>query len=389
MIRKTVFITTFFLVGLAKLSSQDIRVGLFYEKLVSGFTFHCTSGEYVLKSDSGEFISLSHGDIFYVSLINDSIYVNDGSSSFGPFRQLFFHDRELNGRYRIKVVEPSLDPSTYEGDLEVEITHGTLQLVNELDFDRYLAGVVLSEAGSGAPEEFYKAQAILCRTYALRNWGRHSGEGFNLCDHTHCQAFHGINGQNRDIYNAVLATHNIVVADNHYQLIMPAYHSNSGGETEQASDVWPVDHDYLQAIVDPFSKDQRHSRWKETLRPEAWIAYLQAKGFDIKDEDVGDVIIRQPHRKKSLIYKEDTLSLSVIREDLGFNSAFFDMDLENDTLVIQGRGYGHGVGLSQEGAMEMARKGYSYSDILRFYYNDIQLTDINDLPDSELPAEFR
>ena len=81
--------------------------------------------------------------------------------------------------------------------------------------------------------------------------------------------------------------------------------------------------------------------------------------------------------------------MSVIREDLGFKSAFFDMHLAGDTLVINGRGYGHGVGLSQEGAMEMAKEGYSYSDILRFYFNDISISDVNELPDSELPEEFR
>ena len=250
------------------LPAQDIRVGLFYEKLVTAFTFHCTSGEYEVKADNESRFSLQAGDILYISLINDSIYVNDGSTNFGPYLDLKFKDTLLKGRCRIKVVEPTLEASDYAGDIEVGISHHTINLINELDFDRYLAGVVETEAGPVAPEEFYKAQAVLCRTYALRNWNRHAGEGFNLCDHTHCQAYNGLNEQNPDIYTAVLATHNIVVADSRHQLIMAAYHSNSGGETERSSDVWPVDHDYLQAIIDPFSKNQKHYQWKESLSPQ-------------------------------------------------------------------------------------------------------------------------
>jgi stage II sporulation protein D len=230
---------------------------------------------------------------------------------------------------------------------------------------------------------------VLCRTYALRNWNRHVSEGFNRCDHTHCQAFNGIGDQSPEVYTAVLATHNIVVTDQYSHLIIAAYHANSGGETEQASDVWPVGHGYLQAIIDPFSENQKHYHWRETLSPEAWIAYLKAKGFTFGKIDTSALLIRQPHRRRYFIYGEDTLSMSVIREDLGFRSAFFDMNLVGDTLVISGRGYGHGVGLSQEGAMEMAREGYSYSDILRFYFNDVAVRAVDDLPDSELPEEFR
>ncbi len=331
------------------------------------------------------------GDIFYISMIHDSIYLNNGSSTFGPYMQMLFRDKTLKSRCRIRVTESSEGAFDYAGNIGVSVSHQTMQLVNRIDFDRYLAGVVETEAGPVAPQEFYMAQAVLCRTYALRNWDRHSGEGFNLCDHTHCQAYNGMGNQNPDIYTAVLATHNMVVTDKYSRLIMPAFHANSGGETERASDVWPVDQDYLQAILDPYSKNQKHYQWKEKLSLQEWIAYLEAKGFDVSGAELDKLLIRQPHRKKSFIYQDDTLSMSVIREDLGLNSAFFDMSKsgDGDTLVINGRGYGHGVGLSQEGAMEMAREGYSYSYILRFYFNDISISDLNDLPGSELPEAFR
>ncbi|HYW94470.1 MAG TPA: SpoIID/LytB domain-containing protein [Bacteroidales bacterium] len=389
MIRKSVVISLIVVMNMVWLPAQDIRVGLYYEDLVMAFTFHCTAGEYDVKAGGSSRLVIHPGDILYVSLINDSIYVNDGELNYGPYEGLTFKDTLLKGRCRIKPVQPSLEAHDYAGDVDVGVSHNTLSLVNQIDFDRYLAGVVETEAGPVAPEEFYKAQAVLCRTYALRNWNRHQGEGFNLCDHTHCQAYKGLSEQSPVIYTAVLATHNVVVADRHYQLIMAAYHSNSGGETEQAADIWPVDLDYLQAIIDPFSKNQKHYQWRKKLSPQAWFAYLETKGIDVADADTTDLLIKQPHRKKTFIYGKDTLSMSVIREDLGLKSAFFDMTLAGDSLVISGRGYGHGVGLSQEGAMEMAREGYSYSDILRFYFNDISISDVNELPDSELPEAFR
>ncbi len=389
MMRKALIIAGILLLNLAGIFAQDIRVGLFYEQLIQAFTFHCTSGEYDLMADGRSRFMVHPGEIYYISLVHDSLYVNDGTSTYGPFLDLLFKDRLLKGHCRIKAVEPSRLASDYSGSIEAGISHQTLQMVNQLDFDRYLAGVVETEAGPSAPDEFFKAQAVLCRTYALRNWDRHAGEGFNLCDHTHCQAYHGESNQNPHIYTAVLATHNIIVADQHSQLILPAFHSNSGGETERASDVWPVDKDYLQAIIDPFSKNQKHDKWSQTISPKIWIGYLEAKGFDVADADTDKLMIRQPHRRKSFIYGKDTLSMSVIRDDLGLNSAFFDMNLVGDSLVISGRGYGHGVGLSQEGAMEMARQGYSYSDILRYYFNNVTVTDLNELPDSELPEPFR
>ncbi len=368
--------------------AEDIRVGLFYKELVNAFTFHCTEGEYEIRVDGDHSFSAGPGDIFYISLIRDSIYVNSGLSNSGPFAQVDFVDRLLKGRCRIKAAAPSLHAADYSGDIYVSISHGTLQVINKLDFDRYLAGVVEAEAGPSAPGEFYKAQAVLCRTYALRNWDRHEGEGFNMCDHTHCQAFHGISNQ-PSIYTAVLATHNIIVADRYSRLILPAFHSNSGGETGEASDAWPVNQDYLKPIIDPFSKNQKHSEWTKSITTEAWTAYLQSRGVNIAKAKPEQLLITQPHRKRSFVYGKDTLSMTMIRDDLGLKSAFFDMTTEGDSLVIHGRGYGHGIGLSQEGAMEMAREGYSYSDILRYYFNDITVTGIDELPDSELPEVFR
>ena len=91
--------------------------------------------------------------------------------------------------------------------------------------------------------------------------------------------------------------------------------------------------------------------------------------------------VQQRHRKKYFILDEDSLLMTTIRDDWGLRSTFFNMFPEEDEkIVLWGKGYGHGVGLSQEGAMYMAKQGFNYKDILRFYFFNIRIMHYEDLP---------
>jgi stage II sporulation protein D len=81
--------------------------------------------------------------------------------------------------------------------------------------------------------------------------------------------------------------------------------------------------------------------------------------------------------------------LADIRTDLELRSTFFTMEVKNDSILIHGKGYGHGVGMSQEGAMEMAKQGYSFSDILRFYFYNVKIIEMADARDPGLPETFK
>jgi stage II sporulation protein D len=336
-----------------------------------------------------EILRVSKGDILFLDIQDNKIRLSDEEGIIGIFSSIHFRDVLLKGKFLLRSISPASRQRLYNGELKVGIEHGVFKLVNHIGFDHYLAGVVMAEAGPGAPEEFLKAQAVLCRTYAIKNWYRHIDEGFNLCDDTHCQAYHGIAAEYPLIMEAVLATHNIVVADRNYQLIAAAYHSNSGGETQKAANLWPGEHEYLLPIIDPFSENQPNSRWQESLDLEIWKAYLLARGIDVEEYQNDELLIKQNHRNLFFLLGEDSLRIPDIRTDLGFKSSFFSMALNGDTVIIDGKGYGHGIGLSQEGGMEMARQGYSYADILRYYYYDIQIRDLAELPESSVPSVFR
>jgi stage II sporulation protein D (peptidoglycan lytic transglycosylase) len=386
--RRYYFLFLFLILFFSGVNSQDIRIGLFQDKLVKSFTFHCINGVYNLSDGNNNQFVLKQGDILFIRINEKEIKLNNGISEIGSYQKLLFHDAQLDGKFSIKLIDPVFGSRNYSGDLEVEVKHQLLSMILRLDFEKYLAGVVETEAGPGAPYEFFKAQSVLCRTYALKYWNKHLEEGFNLCDNTHCQAFNGVSDQNPEIQKAVMATYKLVVTDQFSDLIIPVFHSNSGGETQRASSVWPTQPDYLQAMIDPFSKDQPNYSWQKSINVNDWIAYLESKNISVKDAGLNQLLIRQEHRKANFILNNDTLSLAQIRNDLGLRSGFFSMFLQGDKIIINGKGYGHGIGLSQEGAMEMAREGYDFRDILRYYYFNVLIKNMDDIPQRLVPKGF-
>lgn len=386
--RVTVLILLFFFFYFLN-AQQTIRIGLFQDRLLESFVFHCIRGEYEVVSES-ESRKLKEGELLYLSRINGRIIAGDGLAELFYSERFDFKDLTGNGILRVRPVDPPDEARNYQGELEVTISHDALQIINTVDFEQYLAGVVETEGGPSADSEFYKAQAILCRTYAIKNFHIHVEEGFNLCDYSHCQAYKGMSSMNRSISEAVLATHNLVLTGRYFVLVNAVYHSNSGGQTQRASDLWINGEDYLQAVIDPFSENQRNATWEKSIPFEMWKNYLIANGMrKVLEADPDEILFQQKYRRRHFILDKDTIRLDMIRSDFNLRSGFFDLEVKNDSLLFKGKGYGHGVGMSQEGAMEMARQGYSFSDILRFYYHQVQIRDILDIPDEQLPEEFR
>lgn len=370
-------------------AQQNIRIGLYQDMLPESMVIHCISGEYLIETENNDKY-FREGELLYISLIKDSLLLSDGDLNYGFFHKIYFRDSHGNGVFKIRPIDPSGDSRDYEGDLEISINHKALQAVNIIEFDKYLAGVVEAEGGPSAHPEYYKVQSILSRTYALKNFNNHKSEGFNLCDNTHCQVYKGRSESNPSILHAVLSTHNLVLTGRYFVLINTVYHSNSGGETRRASDVWTNDEEYFQAVMDPFSIDQPNYKWEKSISLDMWRNYLISSGIrNMNKIDNNKLLIRQEHRKKYYNIEKDSVNIDKVRNDFNLRSGFFSMEQKGDSVVFKGKGYGHGIGLSQEGAMEMARQGFSFSDILRFYYHQVQIRDILNIPDEQLPEEFR
>jgi stage II sporulation protein D (peptidoglycan lytic transglycosylase) len=366
--------------------AQALEVGLYQEELVRAAVAYCSSGHYQLLLDGEVVLRLKQGDILYLTLEEEKIKVLDANNDFGYADHVELRSLSTESVFRLRPIKPELESRIYDDNLLVRPHDRYMTLVNQLDMDKYLAGVVEAEAGPNAEKEFYKAQSVLCRTYALKQMERHSSEGFSLCDGIHCQAYKGKSTSNPEILEAIVETSAMVLADYNFKLITAAYHSNSGGQTQRASDVWLSDVNYLQSVVDPYSLHQSQAKWQDTISFKEWKDYLLKNGMKSVSRIPDEIIyVEQMRRKKYFILDSDSIRMTKIRADWGFKSSFFDMFPDGDSVLVWGKGYGHGLGMSQEGAMKMARDDFSYQDILQFYFHEVRLMDYRDLPHSSLP----
>ena len=258
---------------------------------------------------------------------------------------------------------------TYEGNLIVStFNKSTLKIINDVDFETYLAGVVQSEI-YGKHSDIFRIQAIISRTWALRNMNKHKGDGYNFCDYVHCQAY-----QNRcvrpDIMLGTMQSSGETIVDADGKLIDTPFHSNSGGQTANSEDVWRSALPYLRSVQDTFSLHMKQSNWTKIIPKDKWLNYFaKTHKLNVQDASVRNTLLnfQQPQRVAKLL----GVPLTRVRTDFGLKSTFFSVstDPKSGDVILSGHGYGHGVGLSQEGTIRMVGLGIAYDSIIRHYYS--------------------
>lgn len=333
------------------------------------------SGERILTLKAGERISfVRYGNVVQVSIPGKII---------GRYKEAKLVTNHEDGYFRIYVLRPNRNERVYDDDLHVSTTSSELKLINRVDLEKYVAGVVEAESGKEKSLEFYKVQAIISRTYALSNSRKHWREGFNLNDQESSQVYHGKCRWEPQILVATQITEGKVLVDSEMNLITAAFHSNSGGETIGSESIWSSALPYLTPRRDEFSLVGKHTTWQQMVCKEKWMGYLSDKyKLPIDDDTVRELAqnYEQPSRDVFFIDPIFNIPLKEIRKDWRLKSTYFDVKpYSADSLMITGRGFGHGVGLSQEGAIRMGELGFSYEDILHFYYNDVHIIDLRGL----------
>ena len=204
---------------------------------------------------------------------------------------------------------------------------------------------------------------------------RHLQDRYNLCDNTHCQAFNGLS-QDSVINRAALETQGLVILAQDSTLIISAFHSNCGGETVTSKDVWLSNVPYQKKVIDPYCISSRNSKWEKRVSMNEWLGLIKKLGYDGNTDDPSAFIFYQKSRQNDYKTGSFRVSLLTIRADLNLRSTFFSVLTDGDSIILKGRGYGHGVGLCQEGAMVMAGKGFNYLQIIDFYYSGVFISDI-------------
>jgi stage II sporulation protein D len=374
----------FFFISLTTLAFPfNLSVHIYSNEKITTATIAAVMGGYTIECDGKRVDSCNTSNIYQLIAKGDSILIKTVDHVIGIFLHVRFHGYTSRNQLYVK---PSIDKLVrhYDDDIVISSETETLKLVNMVDLEHYVSGVVYCEAGTRKPEEYYKVQAIICRTYALNNLARHINDGFELCDLVHCQVYQGAI-TNTTILKAVEATRGIVLVDNNNQLINAAFHANCGGYTLNSEDVWSKPLPYLKACTDTFCIHQPAAIWEKKISKEAWSNYLIKKEKGMKKDNTypssyWDSI---PQEKRVFLYDKGYLiALKDIRTDWNLHSTFFTMEDTGDSYLIHGRGYGHRIGLCQEGAIHMSQLGYTAQQILHFYYYDVQLVDYSILPSS-------
>lgn len=365
---KRLLILVLLLLGALTANADRVRVRLFSSNTVSTLNVSFDLGNYNLYADGDNLLEdmLGEGRSVLVRAEGKKIHISVNDDDYGLFDSLRL---EATDTACILCLNPAnIKQRTYEGNLVVKpFVGGGLLLIGDVEFETYIAGVVQSEI-YGQQTDIFRIQAIISRTWALRNIGKHLADGYNFCDNVHCQAYH-----NRcvrpDIMMGAIESSGETLVDSEGNLIETPFHSNSGGQTANSEDVWRSALPYLRSVEDTFSLGMRQSDWVRTISIDRWLTYFQkTHKIDITDSSILDTLLhfQQPLRKVRIL----GVPLTRVRVDLQLKSTFFSVDVDSATqsVVLSGHGYGHGVGLSQEGTIRMVSLGYSYDSILRHYY---------------------
>lgn len=335
---------------------------------------------YVIIGDGNVISDTCRKTTFNILLDGDSLILKSPFQNFGKFRKILFKALHWSSSLKIQVVSTQQRIKTYDDNFSFYAQWGEIRIINQVEMEDYISGVVESEAGTKQLPEYYKLQSILCRTYALAHLRRHETEDFHLCDLVHCQAYKS-RTNNGIIRGAVTSTKGMVIVDNDLKLISAAFHSNCGGQTVNSEDVWTLPTSYLKSVKDTFCLKMPHASWQRKIPSEDWKTYLNLKRkYPAEDSSLIDAVICFPMQDcRSIFFNHGNLQIPLkeIRSDWQLKSTYFSIQEYKDFVLISGKGYGHGVGLCQEGAMRMAQKGYPYDKILSYYYQNVQLVNLS------------
>lgn len=307
----------------------------------------------------------------------------DGALKIGPEKAI----KIFAGGGGLWLSGPGLPRRLYTGQIVFTSDKRRLKIINTVPLEAYVAGVVTGEASDLSQLEAYKAQAVAARTYIIKRLHAHSGEGYNLCDSTHCQLYTGQGDISSKALRAAEATRGEVL----FYKGAPAetyYHSICGGRTETVTYVWPYEgYPYLVSVRDgppakPYCSIAPNFKWKTKIyytgltrlsRQAGWLnPSEEARGLRVSawgpSGRASEVEIQAGSRNVKVPATEFYHGIGRRAGWLAVRSTFFRVLTAKDYVMLDGTGSGHGVGMCQWGAEGMARQGFKYRDILRHYY---------------------
>ncbi|MBI5149303.1 MAG: SpoIID/LytB domain-containing protein [Candidatus Omnitrophica bacterium] len=260
-------------------------------------------------------------------------------------------------------------------------------VVNVIEMEQYIKGVLYHEVSHRWPMEAMKAQAVAARTYALYQMRRNKNADYDVTGDIYSQVYGGKSAERFRTNIAVNRTEGQVLV--YKNKILPAYfHASCGGHTENARNIWGHDLPPLYGVQCPFCRLEPNFNWVRNFRSQDVRDKLNARGYKIGAiQDIRVLERNESGRIKTLMVTDRPGNFIRIpgikfREILGPNvvrSNKYEVVMKGYYFDLVGNGWGHGVGLCQWGAHRMAEERHKYDEILSFYYPGAELVNSRDI----------
>ncbi|MFA5858210.1 MAG: SpoIID/LytB domain-containing protein, partial [Elusimicrobiota bacterium] len=392
------------------LPAEDVRVGLTY--VSSGFSNNLSNKTilYLRGSPSTteyEIVDLYTGYVIFTGAGVQNVEARSGYiyvTGKGPYANPVIIRAKNPGTEFVSVGYNNWQFKVYRGRFEARVSNGYVKLVNIVDLDEYIYGVVPVEIGGTSPVEALKAQAVVARTLAIirRNLNIHQADGFDVCDLTHCQVY-GSQYSNKGGYSvettkccaAVDDTAGILLYYNGSLVKDMTYHGHCGGKVANIEDIWGGSASpYLKGLDDSSNGtvfcawDFTYNAWEKSITqselqsklkgnantaPANSASTLAADGISISEYDSSG-------RAKYITIKYETPAESKVVRGNTFRGVVGYTYLPSHLItaltyssasgvyIFKGKGSGHGAGMCQDGAIGMGDHGYTYNQILQHYF---------------------
>jgi stage II sporulation protein D len=325
----------------------------------------------------------------------------------------------------------NIDGKAYRGGAGFYILEESRLLsINKVILEDYLKGVVASEMPASWHLEALKAQAVAARTYAVANISPNYSGAYDMADNQNSQVYNGISGERESTNLAISETEGKLIYYNN-RLIEAYYHSTSGGSTDNSENVWTYALGYIRGVEDPYSNISPYTDWNINLSESDLISSLKSNGYNATTiyavnekevsefnrvielsilTDIGELILKKEEVRKVIGYStlkstwynfvgnnittvltatgtsevnlggyavtngSRTTTLSFKSNAKVLTSAgTYQIPTSPTSYTVYGKGFGHGLGLSQYGAKAMADSGFNYEEILKYYYTGVEI----------------
>ncbi len=306
---------------------------------------------------------------------------------------------------RICIWEGSQKPSLetfkgkYRGQLSLVKWNKKYLVINVMDVEEYLFGVIGKEMDKSWPFEALKAQAVCSRTliYYYKEIAAKKNIPYDVSDTIYHQVYGGVASENENIIRAVEETSNQILAgqdgENGYNIMPSFFHACCGGRTNSPSETWGGRYQLLDGVDDPYCSGSPFYAWSRSFTREELksitgtdVCSIKVKGFDksgrakqIEIQGVSGIKIIAAETFRMMTINSST----TFRSSKSLPSTMFTIVKNGNSFVFSGNGYGHGVGLCQWGARKMAEEGKNYMEILKYYFPCLTVAIIETLRDEK------